>query len=218
LRERALQRRLGLRQVRAGFEPAHHLDPIVVRVDERLLAYLLPEDAGGAHREVELRGSCGIHAEELRRRDADHGEGGVVDLNRLADGVGRIAEPALAVTSAQDRHQRSTGAVVVGLNQATGRWHDCQSAEEVTGHMFSLRDFCLAFDDHIHASGRFMCEETGQHRRRRLVQALERGIREDWADPSPRGIPIGAAVPGMHHELVPGLVGHRTALPLHDNQ
>ena len=44
------------------------------------------------HRQIDIRSLGGIHAEELRRRYAYHGERQVVDENRLARRVSSASE------------------------------------------------------------------------------------------------------------------------------
>ena len=83
-----------------------------------------------------MRSRCRIDAEEFRWRDANHGERHVVDEQRLPDGIGGVAEPALAVASAHDRDRCGAREVVVAMNQATRGRHHRQAAEEVTGYVF----------------------------------------------------------------------------------
>src|SRR4029078_12922384 len=130
--------------------------------------------------------------EELWGCHADHREGSAVDHDLLTDGVDGISKPALAVPQAEDSYRRGARAIVAGIDEAASARRHLQTAEEIAGDGFTLRDFGLALDDHIHAPAGLVGEEAGQHGRRRLVQALERREREDGAAHS-RGIPNAPA-------------------------
>ena len=63
LSERSRERGLGLREFDAGFQPPHHLDPVVVLIHKPIPLRL--HELAGTHRDKDLRGGGRINAKKL---------------------------------------------------------------------------------------------------------------------------------------------------------
>ncbi len=110
-----------------------------------------------------MRGQAGIHAEELRRRDTDHGERDVVDQDGLAYRVRRTAKAPLAIAHADDGDGRRTGAIVPAKKQTARSGRHRQPLKEVARHIFPRGELGHAFDRYVQISSPVVCEEAGQH-------------------------------------------------------
>jgi hypothetical protein len=80
--------KLGLRvsQRNAGAQPAHHIGPIEVRIDEHrvVLVAIIPGEQGTVHDgDVKYRRRAGCDAEELGRGDSRDGKRDVIDADGL---------------------------------------------------------------------------------------------------------------------------------------
>ena len=212
------QRRLGLREPDAGTQTSHHLEPVIVLIEELPLARPVEQETG-AERQIEARDRTRIDAEELRRSDADHGEGDVVDQDRLADRIGGAAEATLAIAGADDHDRVCTRPIVVGHQRtACGRRHR-QPVKELAGHVLALCELRLPVDHHVESPGRVVGKEAGEDGPRDLLQTFERGMRKDGGGDA-AGIRIGAAVDRVQDELGAawGAEVDRSAPPFHDGQ
>ena len=106
-----------------GRSRAIGIDPVVVRVEvrSRRCSPGPPEAGWRASEHRRPGGTVGIDAKEFGRRHADHGEGQVVDQDRLPERVRRSAETALAQREADDGDGRRAGAIVVRRDQPSRR-------------------------------------------------------------------------------------------------
>ncbi len=143
-------------------------------------------------RNVEVGDLGGVDAEELGRRDANDGEGNVVNENRLAGGGGWTTQAALAVSETDDRNGRSARAIVLGSNEAACSGGDFEAAEVVAGDVFAACEIGLAFDGQVEQSGLIVDEEAREDGVV-LAEELECGIRKDAAGVAGFGVVIGAA-------------------------
>src|SRR5437762_3540915 len=145
--------------------------------------------------EREWHGDVGRGAErflnpgEARRRDADDGDGDLVDLDDLADDVRAAAEAALPEAFAQHRDRRRRRRVVGGDEGAADERRDPEHLEEIARRLEAGDDFRrLAVGGEAALEPRRARGETGERRAARGAQPLDRGIRERRANVAARGI------------------------------
>ena len=146
------------------------------------------------HRNIDVRSSGGIGAEELGRSDADHRERQVVDSNRLSGRILRTAKPLLAQGEADDGGARSAGAIVIRADQPPGGRRNPEPAEIVARHVFRSCELGLASDCEVQVAGALIPEDDRENRVV-LAEQLECGVGEEPADESSVGVGKTIVVP-----------------------
>ena len=156
------QHRPGLSQPHTGFEPAHDLDPVEVRVQIRRCPDRF-EHHPGSHRHIEVRNRPGLRAEEPRRRHADHREGLVVDSDGSADRQPGVSEASLAEPVAQHGDGLGPGFVIARKNQTSPGGRHAHPAEVVSRHVLRFDGFRFVVDRDAQAFHDEKAEGTRQH-------------------------------------------------------
>ena len=170
------------------------------------------------HRNIDIRRTIGIDAKELGRSNADHGEGQVVDQNRLPRRIFRSTKPPLTQAEADDGDGRSACAIVIRDDQSPGGRRNPEPAEIVGGHVFGSCELGLASVCQVEIAGALVSEH-GRENCVALAEQLECRVGEKPADESPVGVveaivmPVGAVhvaargMPAQHHQRL--RIGHR---------
>jgi hypothetical protein len=117
LRLHATDRRVGGLEALTRLQPDHDVQPPVrAGIERRLLA---ADERVRADRNRHVERPAHVHAEEVRRRDADDRERHAFDRQRTADRVGRAAEPPLpeVVTDDRDGAIGAAAASIVSLRE-----------------------------------------------------------------------------------------------------
>src|SRR5580658_1308610 len=95
------QRCLPLGHADAGTQAAHHFDPVEVSVA------IHTSRSGAVEEHIRVQRKV-----EIRRRDADHREGNVIDENRLSNRIRRSSKATLASSETDYGNRRRAWTVV----------------------------------------------------------------------------------------------------------
>ena len=127
------QRCLRLGHAYAGTQAAHHFDPVEVSVGIHTSRSGAVHEQIRVQRKVEVRRRRRIDSEEFRRRHADHGEGHIIDENRLPDGTRQSPKAPLAGRKADHRDRRCAWTVVFGVDRTSRSRRHGQAAKILAG-------------------------------------------------------------------------------------
>src|SRR5690348_12861754 len=177
-------------------EAGHHVDPFLAGIEKELGGRA--EGVDGLElkirmqREIELRCGCGVRAEEVRRRDTDHGERNVVDEQLLSGGSRGAAQPGGELV--RDHYDAGcTGAIVRGPDEAAGRGRHAETAEIIAAHVLAADELRLA----ANSDREIACALVTEHGREEAAigaEQLESRIRECRIDKAATGIEETAVV------------------------
>ena len=182
------QRRLRLGHADAGTQTAHHFKPVEVSVTIHASRSGAVCEHIRVQRKVEVRRHRGIDSEEFRRRDANHGEGNVIDEDRLSNRI-RGASKAISACSKTDYGDRRCACTVVfGVNQASRGGRHFEAAKIAAGNVLRAGARRLPVDGQVTVVSVAVSKERGKDGI--LVaeipgaQRPERGV---WEDPADQG-------------------------------